>query len=80
MDVFNTGNIREHMNTHFFITYNQSFPPPSPPPLSPSFLFPTPNDLLTHLVLFNDFTDIIQIFFGEHKPDIATDVRQDPFQ
>ena len=36
--------------------------------------------LSTHLVLFNDFTDIIQVFIGEHKSYVATDVRQDLLQ
>ena len=34
----------------------------------------------THLVLFNDFTDVVQVFFGEHKPNVATDVWEDLFQ
>ena len=36
MDVFNTGNIREHINIHFFITHNQ------PAPFHNSFPFPFP--------------------------------------
>ena len=35
---------------------------------------------MPYLVIFNDFTDVIQVFFGENEPDVATDVGQDFFQ
>lgn len=52
-----------------------------PIPFHPcSFNFSPRTTLSTHLVLFNDFTDIIQVFIGEHKSYVATDVRQDLLQ
>lgn len=73
MDVFNTGNIREHINTHFS-SHTTILPPPFIPPFF--FLISLPN----HLVLFNNFTDVIQIFLCENKPHITTYVRQDLLQ
>ena len=73
MDVFNTGNIREHINTHFSSHTTN--------PLSPLFFYIfSPLPAHAHLVLFNDPTDVIQVFIGEHKSYVATDVRQDLLQ
>ena len=69
----------KYQRTHKHPRFHHKQPiPPSPSPTT--FNFPPYTPLSTHLVLFNNLTDVVEVFIGEHEANVATDVRQDLFQ